>query len=225
LKRISRREFLKKAAAVSATAAVASQIDWAGMALRFLVPVDVSNPLEYYPNRDWESIYRNQYRYDSSFTFVCAPNDTHNCRLRAYVRNSIIVRVEQAYDVADYTDLQGNKANAIWHPRGCLKGYTIMRRIYGPYRIKYPMIRTGWKKWVEDNFPDPNLPANQSAYFQRGLDTWTRVNWDEAFTLAARALLHITEKYSGTSGAQLLRDQGYPSLMIDGLDDTGSPMH
>jgi len=195
------------------------------MALRFLVPVDVSNPLEYYPNRDWESIYRNQYRYDSSFTFVCAPNDTHNCRLRAYVRNSIIVRVEQAYDVADYSDLQGNKANAIWHPRGCLKGYTIMRRIYGPYRIKYPMIRTGWKKWVEDNFPDPSLSVNQAAYFQRGLDTWTRVTWDEAFTLVARALLHIIEKYSGTSGAQLLRGQGYPDIMIDGLDATGSPMH
>ncbi len=53
------------------------------------VPVNVVNPLESYPNRDWEKVYRDQYRYDGTFTFVCAPNDTHNCRLRAFMRNGV----------------------------------------------------------------------------------------------------------------------------------------
>ena len=42
----------------------------------------ITQPLQFYPNRGWERIYRDQYAYDSSFTFVCAPNCTHNCRLR-----------------------------------------------------------------------------------------------------------------------------------------------
>lgn len=36
----------------------------------------IENPLLTYPNRDWESIYRDQYAYDDSFTVICAPNDT-----------------------------------------------------------------------------------------------------------------------------------------------------
>ena len=72
--------------------------------------VSVDNPLAAYPQRGWESIYRDQYRYDRSFTWVCAPNDTHMCRMRAFVRNGVIVRMEQNYDVQKYADLYGNRA-------------------------------------------------------------------------------------------------------------------
>ncbi|HEU4356186.1 MAG TPA: hypothetical protein VFT27_11415 [Actinomycetota bacterium] len=51
----------------------------AGMALRRLASVSVANPLEDYPSRDWEDVYRDQYRYDSSFPYVCCPNDTYAC--------------------------------------------------------------------------------------------------------------------------------------------------
>ena len=47
--------------------------------LRFLKPVSVDNPLAAYPNRSWERVYRNIFNADSSFVFLCAPNDTHNC--------------------------------------------------------------------------------------------------------------------------------------------------
>ena len=53
-------------------------------ALRSLEPLAVGNPLFQYPNRDWEKVYRDLYHADSSFVFLCAPNDTHNCLLRSY---------------------------------------------------------------------------------------------------------------------------------------------
>ena len=107
----TRREFLK----LSGTAALGlalSKLD-----LQLLDPINVDNPLAGYPNRDWEKVYRNQYAYDSTFTYVCSPNDTHACRLRAFVRNGVILRSETNYDVANYGDLYGNKATAHWHPR------------------------------------------------------------------------------------------------------------
>jgi len=35
----------------------------------------IDNPLGTYPNRGWEKIYLDQYRYDDSFTWICAPNE------------------------------------------------------------------------------------------------------------------------------------------------------
>lgn len=78
--------------------------------LHALAPIaGIQNPLDYYPNRDWEKIYLDQYRYDRSFTWVCAPNDTHMCRLRGFVRNGVLIRSEQNYDHSRYGDLYGNR--------------------------------------------------------------------------------------------------------------------
>src|SRR3989304_5823062 len=120
--KISRREFLKL------SGATALGLAFRALDLHLLDPVDVPNPLAFYPERDWEQIYRDQYRYDSSFTYVCSPNDTHACRLRAFVRNGVILRSETNYDVARYSDLYGNSATPHWHPRGCKKGQTFHRR-------------------------------------------------------------------------------------------------
>ncbi|MCS6825436.1 MAG: twin-arginine translocation signal domain-containing protein, partial [Caldilinea sp.] len=129
--RLSRRSFLKlSGGAALSLAFVGTPLEW-----QALQPVNVDNPLAMYPNRNWERVYRDQYRYDSSFTFVCSPNDTHACRLRAFVRNGVILRCETNYDVERYSDLYGNKATAHWHPRGCKKGQTFHRRVYGPHRL------------------------------------------------------------------------------------------
>jgi nitrate reductase alpha subunit len=77
-------------------------------------------------------IYRDQYKYDRHFDWVCSPNDTHACRVRAYVRNGIVTRLGSTYDYQTYADLYGNKATANWNPRQCAKGYTFHRVIYGP---------------------------------------------------------------------------------------------
>ena len=182
---------------------------------------DIDDPLEHYPFRDWEKLYRDMYRYDDTFTFVCAPNDTHNCRLKGFLRNGVLVRIEQAYDVGDYKDLQGNKATPTWHPRGCLKGYTYMRRVYSKFRVKYPTVRKGWKEWVEAGFPrDKSTGRPPVEYFKRGEDDWLRVSWDEINELVAKTLVNVAESYSGEQGSRWLLAQGYPPEMIEPMKDS-----
>ncbi|HEY7677971.1 MAG TPA: hypothetical protein VIG69_12920, partial [Candidatus Methylomirabilis sp.] len=66
---IGRREFLAAAAAAGFGALAASaQRAWGLEA--------IENPLAAYPNRDWERVYRDLWKSDSTFTFLCAPNDT-----------------------------------------------------------------------------------------------------------------------------------------------------
>ena len=44
---------------------------------------------------------------DSVYTFTCAPNDTHNCILNAYVRNGVVVRIGPSMQYGQATDLLG----------------------------------------------------------------------------------------------------------------------
>ena len=67
---ITRRRFLETCAASGGTLMAAGPQLWA------FQPVSIDNPLGAYPNRGWEKIYLDQYRYDDTFTWVCAPNDT-----------------------------------------------------------------------------------------------------------------------------------------------------
>ena len=212
---ISRRSFLKIGAGGAALLGGGSLLS----ALDFIT--DIDNPLEYYPSRDWEQLYRDHYSYDDTFTFVCAPNDTHNCRLAGFVRNGVLVRIEQAYDVESYTDLQGNRTTATWNPRGCLKGYTYMRRVYNKNRIKHPMVRKGWKEWVEAGYPrDEETGRAPEKYFKRGEDEWVRVSWDEINDLVARTFLDVAESYSGQQGADWLGAQGYYPEQIGPMTDS-----
>src|SRR3989337_1683517 len=216
---ITRRTFLK-AAATGATALIIEDA-WA---LRLLQPaVDVGNPLAEYPDRGWEKIYRDQYRYDGTFTFVCSPNDTHHCRMRAFVRNGVVMRIEQNYDVQRYADLYGNKATPHWNPRGCLKGYTFHRRVYGPYRVKYPLIRKGWKRWADDGFPELT-PENKAKYKfdSRGTDELLRASWEETYTYIAQGMIQIAKRYSGEEGAKRLKEQGHPPEMVEELKGAGT---
>lgn len=219
---LSRRQFLVRSAAAAGGVAVASQTPWGQMALATLKPVNVENPLAGYPDRDWEKIYRNQYASDGEFTFFCVPNCTHNCRLKAVTRNGVVVRVEPPYTEGKATDLYGVKTSPAWHPRGCNKGYAYTRRLYGPYRVKYPMVRKMWKQWVADGRPDQSDPAVRAKYFNRGYDDWVRVSWDEAFTLVAGTLLDVMEKYGGEAGTQRLLDQGYEPEMVRAMGGSGA---
>jgi nitrate reductase alpha subunit len=215
---LSRRQFLKLSGAAALGVALKD-----GLALQLLQPVDVGNPLGGYPDREWEKIYRDQYRYDSSFTYVCSPNDTHACRLRAFVRNGIILRSETNYDVANYADLYGNKATAHWHPRGCKKGQTFHRRLYGPHRLKGPLMRKGWKQWADDGFPELDA-ANKTKYKfdSRGTDELLPVSWETAYDYIARGMIAIATRYSGDKGAALLAAQGYPPEMIEAMGKAGT---
>ncbi len=218
--RLSRRDFLKVAGGTAAGVAVLGQ---AGLALRRLTPVSIANPLESYPDRGWERVYRDQYRYDESFTYVCSPNDTHACRFRAFVRNGVVMRTEANYDVARYADLFGNTATAAWHPRGCAKGHTLHRRVYGPYRLKYPMVRRGWKEWADDGHPylTPEL-RDRYRFTSRGTDTFVRLSWEDVSRYMARAFVATAEHYSGEEGAKRLADEGYEPEMIEAMGGAGT---
>ncbi|MCZ7536579.1 MAG: molybdopterin-dependent oxidoreductase [Acidimicrobiia bacterium] len=219
---LSRRSFLKySGAAVTATAFVRYE---AG--LSFLRPAQgVGNPLGEYPDRDWESVYRDLYAYDDSFTWICAPNDTHMCRMQAFVRNGVVLRSEQNYDGDNYSDPQGNWSTAHWNPRGCAKGFTMHRRVYGPYRSKYPMLRQGWKQWADDGFPslsdDPAL-RTRYKFDDRGNDDYVRVSWEEADDYCARGLQAVAQTYSNEEGrTRLLEKDGYPEEMLEFWEESG----
>lgn len=217
---VSRRSFLQLLGAGSAI--LASPIDVLGGLTSIQ---DVENPLEHYPPRGWEKIYLDQYRYDRTFTWICAPNDTHMCRMRAFVRNGVMVRAEQNYDHGRIGDLYGNKATDHWNPRGCPKGYTFQRRVYGPYRLKGPVIRKGWKEWADAGFPslsdNPSL-RTEYKFDRRGQDSFVRVSWEEAWDYSARGMMAVGKTYSGQKGkARLLKD-GYDEAMLQHWKGAGT---
>ena len=70
--KIERRKFLKLSAATATGAALAGIVR---ESLAGLSPVrDIKDPLAYYPDKDWEKAYHDQYKSDFSFKFLCAPN-------------------------------------------------------------------------------------------------------------------------------------------------------
>ena len=157
---LSRRRFLEACAMASGSIWLGSGAPGCAFA-----PVNVANPLGEYPDRGWEKVYLDQYHYDSTFTWLCAPNDTHMCRLRAFVRNGVMLRSEQNYDHDRCGDLYGNHATKAWNPRGCPKGYTMQRRIYGPYRLKGPLTLSSGAWSVDfDGKRDDGTPLSGGIY-------------------------------------------------------------
>jgi nitrate reductase alpha subunit len=216
---MNRRDFLRLSLSAVGSSSLFAPRLWG------FEPLSVANPLGVYPNRGWEEVYRDQYRVDGSFTWVCAPNDTHMCRLRAFVRNGVMLRSEQNYDHERCGDLYGNRATRAWNPRGCPKGYTMQRRVYGPYRLKGPVLRKGWKDWADAGFPPlsdkPELRA-QYKFDARGTDTFVRVSWDEAYRYLAKGLEAVARTYSGDTGKARLAKDGYDALMIDQVQGAGT---
>jgi nitrate reductase alpha subunit len=191
--------------------------------IRYLAPTRVDNPLAFYPDRNWERAYRNIFATDHNFTFLCAPNDTHNCLLKAHVKNGIVTRIGPTFGYGKAEDLYGNRSSHRWDPRLCQKGLALVRRIYGDRRVKAPMIRKGWKDWVDAGFPrDAESGKPDPKYFQRGKDSWLRLEWDEAYEYAGRALLNIADTYSGGNGHTRLTRQGYDPAMIEALEGAGT---
>jgi nitrate reductase / nitrite oxidoreductase, alpha subunit len=219
--RLSRRKFLKLAGVTGFLAVAGSENLFGG--LRQLKPVAVANPLAQYPNRGWERIYRDMFKTDSSFTFLCAPNDTHNCLLRAYVKNDVVVRIEPSYGYGKAQDLHGNKASHRWDPRACQKGLILGRRIYGDRRVNGAYIRKGFKEWVDGGFQrDPETGAAPKELMNRGFDSWIRVTHQQAYEYHAKTMDNIARTYSGEQGKTFLKAQGYDPDMIEAMDGAGT---
>lgn len=96
-----------------------------------------------------------------------SPNCTGACGWLATVVNDTIIDLKPA---ADYPCQEYN-------PRGCLRGMSMTHMIYGPDRIKTPLIRQG----------------------ARGEGKWKEATWDEALDHIAAKMIHIRDTYGPES--------------------------
>ena len=149
------------------------------------------------------------------------------CRLRAFVRNGVMLRSEQNYDHDRCGDLYGNKATKAWNPRGCPKGYTMQRRVYGPYRLKGPgaCARAGRSGPTPASRRSPTSPQLRTKYKfdDRGNDTFVRVTWDEAYQVPRRrARGRRAAPTAATRGGRGWTKDGYDPLMIDQVQGAGT---
>jgi nitrate reductase / nitrite oxidoreductase, alpha subunit len=212
---LGRREFLQLVGAAGLSGLVSSTVNaWRLQA--------VSNPLATYPDRGWERVYRDLWQHDSRFTFLCAPNDTHNCLLHAYVRQGVITRIGPSMRYGEATDLAGFRTTHRWDPRICQKGLALTRRFYGDRRISQCMVRAGFKRWVEAGFPRERDGLPPREYFNRARDEWARVSHEEGARIVAAALKNIAETYSGEQGQRLLRMQKYDEEVIAATKGAGT---
>ncbi len=211
----SRRDFLASASAAGFGAFLASAKEAWGLDA-------VTNPLASYPDRGWERTYRDLWKYDSKYAFLCAPNDTHNCLLNAYVRQGVITRIGPTMRYGEALDLSNNHTTSRWDPRVCQKGLALTRRFYGDRRVNQCMVRAGYKKWVEAGFPRGKDGKPPEEYFQRARDEWVRVTHDEAATIVAKALKNIAETYTGPEGKRRLQEQHYDEAVIEATGGIGT---
>jgi len=166
-------------------------------------------------------VYRDLWKYDSKFTFLCAPNDTHNCILNAYVRSGVVTRIGPTMRYGEATDLEGNQAS-IAGTRACgQKGLALTRRFYGDRRLRHCMVRAGYKKWVEAGFPRGEDGRPPIEYFNRARDEWVRVTHEEAAAIVAAALTNIATTYNGEKGQALLRKQHYMEETVQARKGAG----
>lgn len=214
LAKVPRREFLAMVSAAGFGGLVASIRDAWGLEA-------ISNPLATYPDRGWERVYRDLWHYDSKYTFLCAPNDTHNCLLHAYVRQGVVTRIGPSMRYGEATDLNGNRTTHRWDPRVCQKGLALTRRFYGDRRVNQCMVRAGFKQWYTDGFPREKDGLPPKKYFNRARDQWLRVPHEEAATIVAAALKNIAETYTGEEGARRLRAQHYDEETIQAMQGAG----
>jgi len=210
-----RRDFLAMMAAAGLGALADSTTEAWGLDLP-------TNPLATYPDRGWERVYRDLWKYDSKFTFLCAPNDTHNCLLSGHVRNGVVTRLGPSMRYGEATDLFGNKASHRWDPRVCQKGLALTRRFYGDRRVNQAMVREGWKRWVEAGFPRRKDGSIPPEYLNRARDPWVRMPHEQAAGMVAAALKNIAETYSGDEGKRRLKEQHYDELTIEAMKGAGT---
>jgi len=117
---------------------------------------------------------RDVFRYTS-----CGFHCFDQCVLKVRVRDGRIVSVEPDDTIHPGVAREGEHppgglgSTAMVQYRPCAKGYAMVREIYDPRRVIYPMRRAG----------------------KRGEGKFERISWDEALDTIARKLVEVKEKY------------------------------
>ncbi|NVO12420.1 MAG: molybdopterin-dependent oxidoreductase [Rhodoplanes sp.] len=109
----------------------------------------------------WEQLYRDKWSWDKKTRGAHLINCTGACPHWVYSKNGIVIREEASKDMPALAGVPE------YNPRGCNKGACGTDYLYGPHRVKYPLIRTG----------------------ARGEGKWRRASWDEALGIIATKIL------------------------------------
>lgn len=114
------------------------------------------------------------------------------CAYVAHLRNGRIVR------------LSGNPKDQVAEGKLCVRGYSAIRLVYDPDRLKYPMKRTNPEKGV-------------------GVDPgWVKITWDEALDLTASKLKEVREAYGPQAIVLVARPQDWQKHFARAI---GTPNH
>lgn len=115
-------------------------------------------------------VYEGEYE---TFRNACPRNCYDTCGMVTYVKDGVAKFVEGA---PESTFTNGGL---------CVKGYSYIRKLYSPDRIKYPMIQQG-----------------------RGSGNWKRISWEEAMARISEKLIEINEKDGSMLGLGLTKYSG-----------------
>ncbi|MHB8777157.1 MAG: molybdopterin-dependent oxidoreductase [Anaerolineales bacterium] len=109
---------------------------------------------------------------------ACWHNCGGRCLLKAEVRDGIVTRVKTDDTHEDTPDFP--------QQRGCVRGRSQRKQVFGADRLKYPMKRKNWE------------PGGGKKEL-RGKDEWVRISWEEALDIIASETKRITSAYGNES--------------------------
>lgn len=109
---------------------------------------------------------------------ACWHNCGGRCVNKALVVDGVVERQKTDDVQADTPDFP--------QQRGCLRGRSQRKQVFGADRLRYPMKRKNWAPGGGDKS-------------LRGRDQWVRISWDEALDIVASETKRIREKYGKES--------------------------
>jgi anaerobic dimethyl sulfoxide reductase subunit A len=155
---LTRRSFLKWSAALGGTAALAGGLSY-GLKAAETAAVNAAGEGQWVPVACW-----------------------HNCGGRcanyALVQDGVVVRQKTDDLHPDSPDYP--------QQRGCSRGRSQRRQVFGADRLKYPMKRAHWE------------PGGGQKEL-RGVDEWVRISWEEALDAVAGELKRIKTNFGNAS--------------------------
>jgi anaerobic dimethyl sulfoxide reductase subunit A len=154
---LTRRSFLKWSAALGGAAALAGGV---GVGLK-----KVKDVAQAAPEGKWVSV-------------ACWHNCGGRCANYGYVVDGVVIKQKSDDSHPDSPDFP--------QQRGCGRGRSQRKQVFGADRLKYPMKRKNWE------------PGGGKKEL-RGQDEWVRISWDEALDIVASEIKRIKEKYGNTS--------------------------
>lgn len=114
------------------------------------------------------------------------------CAYIAHLRDGRIVR------------LSGNPKDQTAEGKLCVKGYSGLRLLYDPDRLKYPMRRTNSEKGI-------------------GVDPgWVKISWDDALDMTASKLKEVRDAYGPQAILVIARPKDWPKHFARAI---GTPNH